>query len=135
MRASPYVAEAVVFGHGRKYLTAIIEIDFDTVADWARANDVTYTGFTSLTEHPRIETLIKAEIEKTNVSLARVEQIKSFRILPKALDPEEEGEPVTPTRKIKRKLMYERFQTLVEAMYDHSEERLIAAGTRGVLTL
>ena len=135
LRASPYVAEAVVFGHGRKYLTAIIEIDFDTVADWARANDVTYTGFTSLTEHPRIETLIKAEIEKTNVSLARVEQIKSFRILPKALDPEEEGEPVTPTRKIKRKLMYERFQTLVEAMYDHSEERLIAAGTRGVLTL
>jgi len=120
-----------VLGHGRKYLTAIIEIDFDTVADWARANDVTYTGFTSLTEHPRIETLIKAEIEKTNVSLARVEQIKSFRILPKALDPEEEGEPVTPTRKIKRKLMYERFQTLVEAMYDHSEERLIAAGTRG----
>ncbi len=48
LRASPYVAEAVVFGHGRKYLTALIEIDFDTVADWARANDVAYTGFTSL---------------------------------------------------------------------------------------
>ena len=53
LRASPYVAEAVVFGHGRKYLTAVIEIDFDTVADWARANDVAYTGFTSLTAHPQ----------------------------------------------------------------------------------
>src|SRR6476620_6985714 len=128
LRASPYVAEAVVFGHGRKYLTAIIEIDFDTVADWARANDVAYTGFTSLTAHPRIERLIKVEIDRTNAALARVEQIKSFRILPKALDPEEEGEPVTPTRKVKRKLMYERFRDLIDGMYDDSEERLIAAG-------
>jgi long-chain acyl-CoA synthetase len=128
LRASPYVAEAVVFGHGRKYLTAIIEIDFDTVADWARANDVAYTGFTSLTVHPKIGNLIRAEIEKANAELARVEQIKSFRILPKSLDPEEEGEPVTPTRKVKRKQMYERFRGLVDGMYDDSEERLIAAG-------
>ena len=133
LRASPYIAEAVVFGHGRKYLTAIVEIDFDTVADWARANDVSYTGFTSLTAHARVEGLMKAEIDKANVGLARVEQIKSFRILPKALDPEEDGEPVTPTRKIKRKLMYDRFKDLVEAMYDDSEERLIAAGAGGIL--
>jgi len=133
LRSSPYIAEAVVFGHGRKYLTAIIEIDFDTVADWARAHDVAYTGFTSLTVHPQIEGLIKAEIDKTNAGLARVEQIKTFRILPKALDPEEEGEPVTPTRKVKRKLMYERFKPLVEGMYDDSEERLIAAGIKGAL--
>jgi long-chain acyl-CoA synthetase len=135
LRASPYIAEAVVFGHGRKYLTAIVEIDFDTVADWARANDVAYTGFTSLTAHPRIERLIKSEIDRTNAALARVEQIKSFRILPKALDPEEEGEPVTPTRKVKRKLMYERFKALIEDMYDDSEERLIAASTGGALSL
>ena len=135
LRASPYVAEAVVFGHGRKYLCAVIEIDFDTVSDWARANDVAYTGFTSLTAHPRIERLVRSEIEKANAELARVEQIKTFRILPKALDPEEEGEPVTPTRKVKRKLMYERFKELVEGMYDDSEERLIAAGTGGALAL
>lgn len=133
LRASPYVAEAVVFGHGRKYLTAIVEIDFETVADWARANDVAYTGFTSLTTHARVAQLIQAELDKVNRDLARVEQIKSFRILPKALDPEEEGEPVTPTRKVKRKLMYERFKELVEAMYDDREERLIAVGSGNVL--
>ena len=133
LRASPYVAEAIVFGHGRKYLTAIVEIDFETVADWARANDVAYTGFTSLTAHPRVARLIRVELDKVNRDLARVEQIKSFRILPKALDPEEEGEPVTPTRKVKRKLMYERFRELVEGMYDDREERLIAAGTGNVL--
>ena len=74
--------------------------------------------------------MIKSEIDKANGELARVEQIKAFRILPKVLDPEEEGEPVTPTRKVKRKLMYERFKPLVESMYDDREERLIAAGSR-----
>ena len=133
LRASPYIAEAVVFGHGRKYLTAVIEIDFDTVADWARANDVAYTGFTSLTAQPRVAGLIQSAIDSVNADLARVEQIKAFRILPKALDPEEEGEPVTPTRKVKRKLMYERFRELVDAMYDDREERLITAGAGGAL--
>jgi long-chain acyl-CoA synthetase len=133
LRASPYIAEAVVFGHGRKYLTAVIEIDFDTVADWARANDVAYTGFTSLTAQPRVAGLIQSAIDSVNADLARVEQIKAFRILPKALDPEEEGEPVTPTRKVKRKLMYERFGTLVESMYDDADERLVAAAVGELL--
>jgi long-chain acyl-CoA synthetase len=133
MRASPYVAEVVVFGHGRKYVAALIEIDYDTVSDWARAQNVPYTGFTSLAHHPAVERLLKGEIERANAQLARVEQVKAFRILPKALDPEEEGEPVTPTRKVKRKLMYERFRTLVESMYDDAEERLVAAGVGGLL--
>jgi long-chain acyl-CoA synthetase len=127
VRASPYVAEAIVFGHGRKYLTALIEIDADTVADWARSNDVPYTGFTSLVSNAEVTKLIGAEIDRINGELARVEQIKNFRILPKMLDPEEEGEPVTPTRKVKRHLMYDRFKSLVEGMYDDREERLIAA--------
>jgi long-chain acyl-CoA synthetase len=126
LRASPYLAEAVVFGHGRKYLTALVEIDFETVADWAQSNNVAYTGFTSLAQHTRVQGLVKLEIDKANARLARVEQIKAFRILPKALDPEEEGEPVTPTRKVKRNLMYERFKALVEDMYDDKEERLLA---------
>jgi long-chain acyl-CoA synthetase len=127
LRASPYVAEAIVFGHGRKYLSALIEIDADTVADWARSHDVPYTGFTSLAASADVVRLIGAEVERANGELARVEQIKAFRILPKELDPEEDGEPVTPTRKVKRHLMYERFKTLVEEMYDDREERLIAA--------
>jgi long-chain acyl-CoA synthetase len=133
LRASPYLAEIAVFGHGRKYLTALIEIDFETVADWARSNDVAYTGFTSLTQHPRVQGLIKCEIDKANAELSRVEQVKAFRILPKALDPEEEGEPVTATRKVKRALMYERFKALVEEMYDDKEEQLLAGSAAGAL--
>jgi long-chain acyl-CoA synthetase len=133
VRSSPYVAEVAVFGHARKYLTALVEIDYDTVADWARANDVAYTGFTSLAAHPRVTALIRAEVDRANAELARVEGIKAFRILPKALDPEEEGEPVTPTRKVKRKQMYERFRDLVESMYGDAEERLLAEGAGDVL--
>jgi len=133
LRASPYVAEAMVIGHARKYLTALIEIDFDTVADWARSRDIGYTGFTSLAQHPAVAQLLAAEVERANAQLARVEQLKAFRILPKALDPEEEGEPVTPTRKLKRALMLERFRELVESMYDDREERLVAAGVGNTL--
>jgi len=132
LRASPFIAEAVVFGHGKKYLVALIEIDFETAADWARANDIAYTGFTNLATNAALEKQIRKEIEKANEQVARVEQIKTFRILPKELDPEEEGEPVTPTRKVKRNLMYERFKTLVDAMYDDAEERLLAAASGGV---
>ena len=134
MRASPYVAEVAVIGHARKYLTALVEIDYDTVSDWARAHDIAYTGFTSLAEHPRVRGLIEAEVERANALLARVEQVKAFRILPKALDPEEEGEPVTPTRKVKRAQMYARFRDLVESMYTDDEERLLAQGAGDVLT-
>ena len=133
LRASPYLAEAIVFGHARKYLVALVEIDFETVADWARANDVTYTGFTSLTQHAGVQGLIGREIDKANESMARAEQVKAFRILPKALDPEEEGEPITPTRKVKRNAMYERYKPLIEEMYDDREEKLLAETTAGAL--
>jgi len=134
VRCSPYVAEAMVIGHGRKFVAALVEIDYDAVADWARSRNIAYTGFTSLARHPKVEELIRGEIENANTALARVEQVKAFRILPKALDPEEEGEPVTPTRKLKRAQMAERFSDLVESMYDDREERLVAASVREVLT-
>jgi long-chain acyl-CoA synthetase len=132
LRASPYVAEAIVLGHGRKYLTALIEIDFEVVAEWARGNDVAYRGFTSLVQDPRVTALIAGAIENANARLARVEQIKAFRILPKVLDPEEEGEPVTPTRKVKRAQMVARFKELVEDMYDDEEDKVLAAATAGL---
>jgi long-chain acyl-CoA synthetase len=133
LRASPYIAEAIVFGHGRKYLTALIEIDFDSVADWARSENVNYTGFASLALNETVRRLLKSEVDRLNEQLSRVEQIKDFRILPKELDPEQDGEPVTPTRKVKRALMYDQFKSLVEQMYDDSEERMLAAGAGDAL--
>jgi long-chain acyl-CoA synthetase len=123
IEASPYISKAVVFADGRKFPCALIEIDFDTVADWARRNKVLYTGFTSLTDHPEINSLIAKEVVKANQTLARVEQVKKFRIIPQELDPEA-GE-TTPTRKIKRTLMYKMFGHLVEEMYKSKETEIL----------
>jgi long-chain acyl-CoA synthetase len=127
LRASPYISEAAVFGEGRKYLAALVELDGETVAEWARERGLAHTGYASLAAHPDVTRLLAAEIEKANAGLARVEQVKAFRVLPRELDPEQEGEPVTPTRKVKRRLMLERYHDLVESMFGSDEERRITA--------
>jgi long-chain acyl-CoA synthetase len=115
LKSSPYISEAALIGDGRKFVSALVEIDFGTVSEWARRNSVIYTGFTSLTAHPTVTKLIETEIAAVNETLARVEQVKKFRIIPKELDPEE-GD-TTPTRKIKRKHLASMFETLIEEMY------------------
>jgi len=127
LRASPFISEAAVFGEGRKYLVALLEADGETVAEWARERGVVHTGYASLVAHPEVVGLIEAEVRRANDDLTRVEQVKAFRLLPRELDPELEGEPVTPTRKVKRRLMAERYGTLVDSMYAGDEERRIAA--------
>ncbi len=134
LRASPYVSEAAVFGEGRKYLVALLEADGETVAEWAREHGVVYTGYASLVTHPEVLGLIGAEVKRANDDLTRVEQVKAFRLLPRELDPELEGEPVTPTRKVKRRLMAERYGTLVESLYAGAEERRIAAEVASLST-
>lgn len=122
IEGSPYISKAIVFADGRKFPSALIEIDFNMVAEWARRNKVLYTGFTSLFEHPDVYKFIEEEVKNGNQSLARVEQVKKIRIIPQELDPEA-GE-TTPTRKIKRNLMYEMFGHLVEEMYRSKETEI-----------
>jgi long-chain acyl-CoA synthetase len=135
LRASPYISEAAVFGDRRKYLVALLEADGETVAEWARERGVIHTGYASLVTHPDVIGLIEGEVKRANDELTRVEQVKAFRLLPRELDPELEGEPVTPTRKLKRRAMAERYGTLVESMYAGDEERRIAAEVTSRLSL
>lgn len=127
LRASPYISEAIVYGDGKKYLTALIEIEFDAVSDWAIRQNIAFTGFASLVTNPKVVNMIEAEVATANGNLARVEQIKAFRIIPKMLDPEEEGEPITPTRKVKRNFMFDKFADLIDSMYGHDEEERLNA--------
>lgn len=115
LKGSPFVSEAVVFGDGRRYITALLELDYTTVSEWARTYKIPYTSYTNLVTDPQVGRLIEGEMKRANEFLARVEQVKSFRIIPVELDPEQ-GE-TTPTRKIKRSLMYEMFSELIESMY------------------
>jgi long-chain acyl-CoA synthetase len=134
LRGSAYVSEATVFGDTRRYLVALLELDYDIVAEWARARSLPYTGYASLVSHPDVRRLLEDEVARANAELARVEQVKAFRILPKALDPEHEDEPVTPTRKVKRRLMAERYRDLIDEMYGDAEERRIGTALEGLVS-
>jgi long-chain acyl-CoA synthetase len=120
LRCSPYISEVIVFGDRRKYITALIEIDFENVAQWARQRQIAYTGHMSLARSREVIGLIAGEIEVLNERLARVEQVKKFRILDKELVPED-GD-TTPTRKVKRTHAYRLFGDLVEEMYGEAEK-------------
>jgi len=126
LKSSPYVSEASVVGEGRKYLTALVEIDYESVSEWARAHSVSYTTYESLVTNRDVYGLIEKEVEKGNGLLGRVEQVKAFRILDRELDPEMEGEAVTATRKIKRSLLHKHFGHLIDQMYSDDEETRIA---------
>ena len=122
LKTSPYISEAVLIAEARKFPSALIEIDFETVSEWARRNKIFYTGFTSLATHPKTHELIAGEVEKTNQSFSGVEQVKKFRVLPRELDPEE-GD-ITATRKIRRTEVYKSFRDLIEEMYTTKEAEL-----------
>ena len=121
IRGSPYISEAVVFGDGRRYITALLELDHTTVSEYARNRNIQHTSYTNLVTHPDILKLIEKEVHQANQHLSRVEQVKKFRIIPVELDPEA-GE-TTPTRKIKRSLMYNMFKELIEGMYSHDSSK------------
>ena len=116
LKTSPYIKEAMVIGDGRKYLTALIAIEYDVVGNWALSKSIPYTTYRDLSEKPEVLELIQGIVDKTNEKFARVEQIKKFRMIPKELD-HEDGE-LTATQKIKRKSMESMFSDLVSEMYD-----------------
>lgn len=115
LKTSPYVNEAMVVGEGRKYLTALIGIELDTVGDWALRRGLPYTTYRDLAEKPEVVELIQGVVDQTNEKFARVENVRKFALLPKELD-HEDGE-LTATQKLKRSAMIEAFGDLVESMY------------------
>jgi long-chain acyl-CoA synthetase len=115
LKTSPYVKEAMVVGEGRKYLTALIGIELDTVGDWALRRNLPFTTYRDLSEKPEVIELIQEVVDRTNEKFARVENIRKFALLPKELD-HEDGE-LTATQKLKRSAMMEMFGDLVESMY------------------
>jgi long-chain acyl-CoA synthetase len=115
LKFSPYIQDAVVIGDGRKYLAALIIIDEETVTHYAQDHRIPFTTYADLSQNAEIYKLISGEVEKVNDKLARVESIKKFKILDKNLD-QEDGE-LTPTLKVKRKFISDRFKELIESMY------------------
>ncbi|MEA2841277.1 MAG: long-chain acyl-CoA synthetase [Methylobacteriaceae bacterium] len=115
MKASPFIKECIVIGDARRYVTALIQIDFDNVAKWAEQKSLAFTTFRSLAEHPAVFRLISQEVENANDDLAPVEQVKRLHLLTKELD-HDDGE-VTATMKVRRASIYARFAAEIEGLY------------------
>ncbi|HAA35964.1 MAG TPA: long-chain fatty acid--CoA ligase [Gammaproteobacteria bacterium] len=117
----PEIKEVVTFGDQRDFVTAFINIDLDAVANWAERNNVAYASYQELAAHPEVYALVQGCIEQVNQSLAQdshlsSSQIRRFLILHKELDPDD-GE-LTRTRKVRRRIINERYGDLIEALFD-----------------
>ncbi len=115
LKFSPYITDAVVIGDKRPYLTVIIMIDQENVEKFAQDEDVPFSNYASLTRASAVQVLIQAEIDRVNKKFARVEQIKKFFLLETQLTAEDEE--LTPTMKLKRKLVESKYAARMEAMY------------------
>lgn len=115
MKDSLYIREAVLIGERRNFLSALIQIDYETVGKWAQEKGYAYTTFKSLSLLPEVRDLIQGEIDKVNLEFARVENIRKFTLLDKQLD-HDDGE-VTATMKVRRKVIEQKFHDQIEAMY------------------
>lgn len=115
VKASPYIKECIVIGEGRRYVSALVQIDYEIVGKWAEGKRIAFTHFRSLVEHAEVRALIEAEIERANGQLAQVSHIRRFHLLTKELD-HDDGE-VTATMKVRRASIYKTYAAEIEALY------------------
>ena len=115
LKFSPYITDAVVIGDKRPFLTALVMIDHENVEKFAQDRAIPFSNYASLCRRPEVLELIQAEIDRVNGLFARVEQVKKFRLIEQKLTAEDEE--LTPTMKLKRKLVNEKYRALIEGMY------------------
>lgn len=115
LKFSPFISDAVVIGDKRPYLTCLIMIDQENVTKFAQDEDVVFTNYTSLCHTREVNDLVGREIETVNQKFARAETIKKYRLIDQLLDPEDEE--LTPTMKLKRKVVNVKYANLIDSMY------------------
>ncbi|AZO81310.1 MULTISPECIES: AMP-binding protein [unclassified Bosea (in: a-proteobacteria)] len=115
VKGSAFIKECIVVADGRRYPSALIQIDAETVGKWAEENRIAFTHFRSLAEHERVRELVATEIEQANSQLAPVAQLKRFHLLVKELD--HDDDEVTATMKVRRANIAKKYAAEIEALY------------------
>jgi long-chain acyl-CoA synthetase len=126
LKFSPYVKEAVVFGQTRPFVAAMINIDMANVGKWAERRQLGYTTYADLAQKPEVYDLVHREVERVNRDLPESTRIRRYLLLPKELDPDDDE--ITRTRKLRRRVIAEKYAPFVEAFYDGRDE--VAVTTR-----
>jgi len=120
LKFSPFIKEAVIFGEGRPFLTAMINIDFGNAGNWAEEKMIPYTTYMDLSQQPAVEELILGEVRRVNGQLPEVMRIHKFILLYKLLDADDDE--LTRTGKVRRRFVYGLYLKLIEAMYTGEKE-------------
>jgi len=120
LKFSPYIREAVAFGHARPFVAAMIAIDPNTVGNWAERRGLPYTSYTDLSQKPEVRELIRDEVRKCNATLPDVTKVRRFLLLTKDLDADDAE--VTRTRKVRRGYVAEKYATVIDAFYGGRDE-------------
>jgi long-chain acyl-CoA synthetase len=115
LKFSPYISDAVIIGDARKFLTCLVMIDQENVEHYAQTHSVPFTDYRSLCSQPEIIDLIDGEITRVNSGFSSVEQVKKFRLIDVLLTAEDEE--LTPTMKLKRSFVSEKYGELIDSMY------------------
>ncbi len=115
LKFSPYVREAVAFGHERPFVTAMVAIDPNTVGSWAERRGIAYTSYMDLSQKPEIRSLVRDEIRRGNETLPEVQKVRRFLLLTKDL--EADDAEMTRTRKVRRRHVAEKYAPVIEAFY------------------
>jgi long-chain acyl-CoA synthetase len=115
LKTSPYIKEAVAIGDKRAYVSALVQIEYDTVGDWAQRQRLPYTSYADLASKPEVVKLVDDEIKRCNALLGQVEQVRKVKILPKELH-QDDGE-MTATQKVRRRVVAEKYAPLIASMY------------------
>ena len=115
LKFSPYIREAVAFGHERPFVTAMIAIDPNTVGSWAERRSVAYTSYTDLSQKAEVRALVREEIRRGNETLPEAQRIQRFLLLTKDLDADDAE--ITRTRKVRRRYVAEKYAPVVDAFY------------------
>jgi long-chain acyl-CoA synthetase len=128
LKFSPYIKEAVIFGEGMPFITVMINIDMETVGDWAEDRQIPYTTYTDLSQQPAVEELICREVGEVNERLPEHMKIRKLLLLYKLLDADDQE--LTRTGKVRRKYVYEQYNNLIEAMYKDKKELAVKGQVR-----
>ena len=115
LRISPFIKEAIVIADRRRFVSALLQIDFESVGNWAEVKGLAYTTFKSLVDQEPVRAMIENEVASVNARLANVQQVRKFHLLAKELD-HDDGE-VTATMKVRRKVIAEKYADVIEAIY------------------
>ena len=120
LKESLYISEAILLGDGRHFVSALIQIDLDTVGKWAQERGLAYTTYETLARLPQVTELIDADVRSVNERFSRVENIRKFVVLRKQLD-HDDGE-LTATMKVRRGVIEKKFAAEIEQIYGRAKE-------------